>query len=369
MTNATSPQPGHIVLADGTVFAGEMMGAPLDSGYVSGEFVFNTVMSGYQEVITDPSYAGQIIAFTATQIGNYGTVPDDAESTKIHSKGVIVRQLARHYSNWRATQTLEDYLGAHNISGMTEVDTRALTRHLRTHGALPGVFGSAPLEELKVLAQEAVGTDGVDWVSLVTTPQPYELSPTGEANRHIVAMDFGVKSTILDHLRGYGKVTVVPSTTSAEAILALNPDGVFLSNGPGDPDAVAEAPQTISNLLGEVPIFGICMGHQLLAKALGGSTYKLTFGHHGGNHPVRDLTTGKIEITSQNHNYCVDVESLDNVEITHRNLNDDTIAGFASTEVPAFGVQHHPEAGPGPRESSYLFSRFVELIDSQGSQG
>lgn len=369
MSESTRREPGHIVLADGTVFAGEMMGATPESGVVSGEFVFNTVLSGYQEVITDPSYAGQIITFTATQIGNYGTVPEDSESSVVASNGVIVRQLARRFSNWRATQSLEEYLIAHGIAGMTEVDTRALTRHLRTQGALPGVFGSAPLQDLHDAAQLAVGTDGVDWVSRVTTQQRYELASNSDDDRHIVAMDFGVKSTILDHLRNYGRVTVVPSTTSATAILELNPDGVFLSNGPGDPDAVVSAPETIKELLGNVPIFGICMGHQLLAKALGGSTYKLTFGHHGGNHPVRDLTTNKIEITSQNHNYCVEVEGLDGIVVTHRNLNDGTIAGFESTEVPAFGVQHHPEAGPGPRESSYLFARFVDLIDAQGSRG
>jgi carbamoyl-phosphate synthase small subunit len=274
-----------------------------------------------------------------------------------------VRDLARRHSNHRAVGGLDEYLRHHGIPGIAGVDTRRLTRHLRDHGAMPGAFGTAEESVLRAAAATATGTDGLDLVSTVTCSQPWQVeSSTGE-RRRIVAVDLGIKSTIVSQLRTIGDVVVVPAGTSAEDVLARSPDGVFLSNGPGDPAAVEGVPATVRDLLGRVPIFGICMGHQVLATALGGRTHKLPFGHHGGNHPVRDVGTGKVEITSQNHNYVVDPDSLRRVEVTHVNLNDGTLEGFRCTEVPAFGIQHHPEAGPGPHDSRYLFERFAELID------
>jgi carbamoyl-phosphate synthase small subunit len=352
-----------IVLSDGTVFEGEAIGAEPAGGVTTGEFVFNTVLSGYQEVISDPSYAGQIITFTYPHIGNYGVNAQDDESSSPECAGVVIRDLARRHSSWRAESGLEPYLVRHGVAGIAGVDTRRLTRHLRDHGALPGAFGTADEAALRAAAASAVGTDGRDLVATVSTQSAYSAPSTGDAGRRIVAIDLGIKTTIVRHLATIGSVEVVPASTSAEEILAMAPDGVFLSNGPGDPSAVDAVPGTIADLLGRVPVFGICMGHQMLATALGGTTYKLPFGHHGGNHPVRDLTTGKVEITSQNHNYCVDLEGVANVEVTHRNLNDGTVEGFECTDVPAFAVQHHPEAGPGPHDSRYLFERFADLMD------
>jgi carbamoyl-phosphate synthase small subunit len=352
-----------LVLADGTVFEGEAIGARPESGVTEGEVVFNTVLSGYQEVISDPSYAGQIITFTYPHIGNYGVNPDDDESARPHCAGIVVRDLARRHSNWRARDDLDTYLRRHGIAGIAGVDTRRLTRHLRDHGALPGVFGTADEDRLRAAAAAARGTDGRDLVATVSTSNTYTVASTTGAPRRIVALDLGIKRTIVANLTPHGTVEVVPATTSAADILAREPHGVFLSNGPGDPAGVDAVPATVADLLGEVPVFGICMGHQILATALGGTTHKLPFGHHGGNHPVRDLRSGKVEITSQNHNYCVTLDDVASVEITHRNLNDGTIEGFASTEVPAFAVQHHPEAGPGPHDSRHLFERFAELMD------
>ena len=352
-----------IVLADGTVFEGEAIGADAPGGVTTGEFVFNTVLSGYQEVISDPSYAAQIITFTYPHIGNYGVNAIDDESDRPRCEGVVVRDLARRHSNWRAESDLGAYLTRHGVAGIAGVDTRRLTRHLRDHGALPGAFGTADESALRDAATAAVGTDGRDLVDTVSTAEGYTAAATTGATRRIVALDLGIKTTIVRNLATIGEVQVLPAATTAEQILEHAPDGVFLSNGPGDPGAVGMVPDTIRALLGRVPVFGICMGHQMLATALGGSTYKLPFGHHGGNHPVRDLRTGKVEITSQNHNYCVDLDGLDGVEVTHVNLNDGTIEGFECTEVPAFAVQHHPEAGPGPHDSRYLFDRFAELMD------
>lgn len=353
-----------IVLADGTLFEGEALGASVPGGVTSGEFVFNTALSGYQEVISDPSYAGQIITFTYPQIGNYGVTAADDESARPYCSGVVVRELTRRYSNWRAEGDLHSYLERFGVPGIAGVDTRRLTRHLRDHGALPGVFGTADEATLRAAAAEATGTDGRDMVATVTTPTIWTQPSTTGATRRIVAVDLGIKKTILTHLSLIGEITIVPASTSADELLALEPDGVFISNGPGDPAAVAAVPQTLAALVGDVPIFGICMGHQMLATALGGSTFKLPFGHHGSNHPVRDLDTGAVEITSQNHNYCVAVENLDNVRVTHRNLNDGTVEGFTSLDAPAFSVQHHPEAGPGPHDSHYLFGRFADLMDA-----
>ncbi len=356
-------RPAAIVLADGTTFEGEAIGAEPPGGVAAGEFVFNTVLSGYQEVISDPSYAGQVITFTYPHIGNYGVNSADDESPRPRCAGVVVRDLARRHSNHRAEGGLDAYLRHHGIPGIGGVDTRRLTRHLRDHGALPGVFGTADEGALRAAAERAVGTDGRDLVAEVTAEGVTTYPTTTGAERRIVALDLGIKTTIVRHLAGIGTVEVLPAGASADDVLGRRPDGVFLSNGPGDPAAVASVPSTVRDLLGKVPVFGICMGHQILGTALGGRTTKLPFGHHGGNHPVRDLTTGRVEITSQNHNYVVDPESIDRIEVTHVNLNDGTLEGFRCLDLPAFAVQYHPEAGPGPHDSRYLFDRFAELMD------
>jgi carbamoyl-phosphate synthase small subunit len=351
---------GHLVLADGTTFEGEMIGAEPPNGVVTGEVVFNTVLSGYQEVITDPSYAGQIITFTYPHIGNYGTSHLDNEAARPYCRGVIVRDLARRRSNWRSDEDLDAFLKRNHVSGIAAVDTRRLTRHLRDIGAMPGAFGRADEATLKQAAVDEPGTDDTDLVREVTCAEPYTV---GDGPRRVVAFDLGIKTTILRHLGRIATVEVVPATTTAAEVLAREPDGVFLSNGPGDPAAVDYVTTTIGGLLGEVPLFGICLGHQLLSTALGGTTFKLPFGHHGGNHPVRRLATGSVEITSQNHNYAVADDSLAaGIEVTHRNLNDGVIEGIRCLDVPAFGVQYHPEAGPGPHDASYLFAEFEALL-------
>ncbi|MGI9577703.1 MAG: glutamine-hydrolyzing carbamoyl-phosphate synthase small subunit [Microthrixaceae bacterium] len=357
------PVDAAIVLADGTLFEGEAFGATAEGAVHSGEFVFNTVLSGYQEVITDPSYAGQVITFTYPHIGNYGVNSGDNESRSPRCSGVVIRELARRPSNHRSENSLDAWLSAGGIPGLAGIDTRRLTKHLRDQGAMPGVFGAAPESDLRKAVPAAVGTDGVDLVAEVSDPAGRVVPAGAGATRRIVALDLGIKSTIVEHLAGLGEVHVMPNTSGSDEVLALEPDGVFLSNGPGDPSAVSGVSETVQELLGEVPLFGICMGHQMLATALGASTFKLPFGHHGGNHPVKDLATNTVEITSQNHNYCVDPETLGSAEVTHVNLNDGTLEGFRSTEVPAFAVQYHPEAGPGPHDSRYLFARFAELMD------
>lgn len=361
-------QEAKLVLADGTVFEGEAIGVYPESGIATGEVVFNTVMAGYQEVITDPSYAGQIITFTYPHIGNYGVVDLDYESRGTFCRGIIVRDLARRHSNWRSTNDLNSLLTKHGIPGIAGLDTRMLTRHIREAGAMPGAFGTADEVALKAAAAAEPDTGGTDMVQTVTCAEAYSTRYSGEggaAPRSIVAYDFGIKSNIIRSLSHLGSVEVVPASTSANDVLARKPDGVFLSNGPGDPEPVDYAVKAIRDLLGEVPIFGICLGHQLLSLALGGTTYKLPFGHHGGNHPVRQISDGKIEITSQNHNYCVDCAGVQGVELTHVNLNDETVEGIRSTEVPAFSVQYHPEASPGPHDSNYLFGEFAELMDQK----
>ncbi len=355
-----------LVLADGSVFEGELLGAEPANGIASGEVVFNTALSGYQEVITDPSYAGQIISFTNPHIGNYGVNRRDFESTRPFCRGVIVRQLARRHSNQDAEASLEAMLRRYGVAGIGGIDTRRLTRVLRDTGAMPGAFGTADEAALRAAATAERGTDGVDLVAQVTTAEPYTVSDGGSRGRArtIVAYDFGIKHTIIRQLARLGIVHVVPASASAADVLAHGPDGVFLANGPGDPAEVGYAVEAIRGLLGEVPIFGICLGHQLLGRALGGETYKLPFGHHGGNHPVRNLATGRVEITSQNHNFCVDADSLaGRVEVTHVNLNDGTNEGMRVLDAPAFSVQYHPEAGPGPHDSRYLFGEFVQLMD------
>ena len=356
---------GLLVLADGSIFEGEIIGATPPSGIASGEAVFNTVLSGYQEVLTDPSYAGQIVTFTYPHIGNYGVTDVDFESIRPYCRGVVVRDLARRYSNHRATSSLDDLLRKYGVPGIAGVDTRRLTRLIRDSGALPAAFGTAGESALLAAARGERGTDGVDLVSTVTTPAAYSV---GDGARTIVAYDFGIKHTILRHLARMGRVEVVPASTSAADVLARKPAGVFLSNGPGDPAMVGYASDAIAQLVGQVPIFGICLGHQLLSRALGGTTYKLPFGHHGGNHPVRHEASGHIEITSQNHNFCLDPESLaGRVEVTHVNLNDGTNEGMRVLGAPAFSVQYHPEAGPGPHDAEYLFSEFDRLMGGDGT--
>ena len=352
-----------LVLHDGTVFEGEAIGASAPDGVITGEVVFNTVMTGYQEVITDPSYAGQIITFTYPHIGNYGVNNDDPESRGAFCRGVIIRDPARRASNYRSVGEFNDYLIAQNLAGIAGIDTRRLTRHIRDLGAMPGAFGTADEATLLAAAKAEPGTDGIDLVATVTCAEPYTV--TGDGDRRIVALDFGIKTSILDQLTRLGNVEVVPAGTSAADIMARNPDGVFLSNGPGDPEPLSHLRDTIGELLGQVPVFGICLGHQLLSAAIGAETFKLPFGHHGGNHPVKRLSDDKVEITSQNHNYAVTEESLASVpaELTHINLNDQTVQGIRCTDVPAFSVQYHPEAGPGPHDSRYLFDDFENLME------
>ncbi len=355
-----------LVLTDGETFEGELIGAPVaepGATVAVGEVVFNTALSGYQEIITDPSYAGQIITFTYPHIGNYGTNADDDESRRPFCRGVVVRDLARRASSWRSTETLGAFLARHGVPGITGVDTRRLTRHLRESGAVPGAFG---VDEgaVRASATTAPSTDGVDLVATVTTDVAYRYGDA-DAPFHVVAYDYGIKRTILRHLAASGCfVEVVPASTDAADVLARHPDGIFLSNGPGDPSAVAGAPETVRSLVGSgVPLFGICLGHQILGRALGGSTFKLPFGHHGANHPVRHVETGRVEITSQNHNYAVDPDSLTRgVEQTHVNLNDGVCEGLRLTGEPVFSVQHHPEAGPGPHDAAYLFDDFTALM-------
>jgi carbamoyl-phosphate synthase small subunit len=357
-------RPAALVLADGSVFEGEALGADAPGGIASGEVVFNTVLSGYQEVITDPSYAGQIITFTTPHIGNYGVNSTDFESRRAFCRGVIVRDMARRHSNHRAEASLDAMLTRYGISAIGGIDTRRLTRLLRDTGAMPGAFGTADEADLRAAAMAEPGTDGVDLVAQVTTQQAYTI---GHGHRTIVAYDFGLKQSILRNLSTLGQVTVVPASATSAEVMALNPSGVFLSNGPGDPAEVGYAIEAIAGLLGQVPVFGICLGHQLLSRAIGGRTFKLPFGHHGGNHPVRHLATGKVEITSQNHNFCVDPASIaDRADVTHLNLNDMTVEGLRVRDVPAFSVQYHPEAGPGPHDARYLFAMFDQLMGGDG---
>ena len=366
--------PAALVMADGSIFEGEHIGAtPTEPA--SGEVVFNTALTGYQEVITDPSYAGQIITFTYPHIGNYGTSPDDDESRGGFARGVVVRDLARRHSSWRADTDLHSLLVSLGLSGIAGVDTRRLTRLIRNEGAMPGAFGPTAgsaandLAALRAAAEAEPGTDGVDLVAQVTTVAPYTVPSTATAagsdrTKHIVAYDYGVKTTILEHLARFATVEVVPASTPAADVLARRPDGVFLSNGPGDPTLVPYAVAAVGELVGQVPIFGICLGHQILSLAIGGSITKLPFGHHGANHPVRNEATGQVEITSQNHNFAVDPESvLATADVTHVNLNDGVCEGLRVRGAPAFSVQHHPEASPGPHDSAYLFDEFNELME------
>jgi len=363
-----------LALADGTVFEGEGFGA---SARTVGEVVFNTSMFGYQEILTDPSYVGQIVTMAYPEMGNVGANAQDEESTRPHAVGMVVRSQSGLPSNWRARESLDAYLARHNVAGISGLDTRQLVRHLRSHGSQMGVISTTgeAAEALVKVAREAEGMEGRDLASGISTRTPYVFeSPTpavlgGAVSAvpqrfEVIAYDYGLKRAMLQYLVDVGcRVTVVPVDFPAEEVLRRRPHGVFLTNGPGDPAAVKGADKTVAALLGKVPMFGICLGHQILALALGGKTYKMKFGHRGANQPVQDLTTGKVEITSQNHGFAVDADSLKGkAVITHLNLNDRTVEGLAVPEAKAFSVQYHPESSPGPHDARYLFERFAQLM-------
>ena len=355
-----------LVLEDGRTFRGVSLGA---EGEAFGEIVFNTSMAGYQEILTDPSYAGQIVCMTYPLIGNYGTNPDDVESRRPWVEGFVVREASRVASNFRSTMSLQDYLKTNNIVGIEHIDTRALVRHIRDKGAMRSAISTVDPDPTSLLEKIRATPEMAnrELASRVTIDETYRYNSGDSANAkyHIVAYDFGVKTNSLREFVKFGcRVTVVPADTSADAVMALGPDGIFLSNGPGDPASMASVIDEIKKLAStQTPIFGICLGHQLIGEAFGGSTYKLKFGHRGGNQPIKDLTTGKIEITSHNHGFAVDAASLPaEIEITHINLNDQTVAGLRHRTLPVFSVQYHPESAPGPHDSEYLFERFVGLV-------
>ena len=383
----SASETGLLCTADGEVFRGRSVGAP---GATTGEAVFNTSMTGYQEILTDPSYSGQVVVMTTSHIGNYGIYDGDEQSSRPAVSGFVVRSMSRRDSNWRSQGGIGDYLRAHDVVAIADVDTRRLTRHLRDRGAMPAAIGAGVSEaELREMAASAPSMVGRDLATSVSTRSPYSLGAQGPRRGKVVAIDLGMKRDILANLtlRGFD-VEVVPAGTTADQVMASDPDGVFVSNGPGDPEPLIGVTETLRGLLGNVPLFGICLGHQVLGLAVGASTYKLQFGHHGGNHPVRRLDDGRVEITAQNHGFAVDLWSLagrvaperrglagpdllpDSVDTdfgpvvpTHQNLNDGTLEGMRLREIPAFSVQYHPEAAPGPRDARGLFDRFTRMIE------
>jgi carbamoyl-phosphate synthase small subunit len=370
-------RPGFLLLEDGTLFHGSLVS---DVPQTVAEVVFTTNMTGYQEVFTDPSYRGQIVVMTAPMIGNYGINHEDPESSRPQIAGVVIRELSRQYSNWRADGNLASWLGSAKVPILEGVDTRQLTRHLRSAGVMRGVIdaGESPSESTRAALDACPSMEGLDLASTVTTDAPYEWGPK-EAPYHIVAYDYGIKRNILRLFEEQGcRVTVVPSTTSAKQAMDLKPDGVFFSNGPGDPAAVTYAPETIRRIAEEeVPVFGICLGHQLIALSFGGATEKLPYGHRGGNHPVKDLETGRVLITSQNHGFAVSgdranpraIPGAPELEVTHLNLNDGTVEGLRHKRLPVFAVQYHPEAAPGPHDARPLFAEFMKAVRSDVAQG
>jgi carbamoyl-phosphate synthase small subunit len=378
---------GVLVTADGAEFVGSSAGV---EGIATGEVVFNTAMTGYQEILTDPSYAGQVVVMTAPHIGNYGSSPLDDQADTIFATGLVTRSMSRIASSWRSGEEFDDYLIRRNVVALSDIDTRRLTRHIREHGAMPVAFGTdVDVVELAELAAEAPVMEGRDLVSTVTTPEPYESAAITTPIGRVVAYDFGIKRDIVAAMNQRGlDVVVVPASTPADDVRALDPDAVFLSNGPGDPEPLTEQITAVRSLLGQVPVFGICLGHQVLGLALGASTFKLPFGHHGGNHPVRRLADGSVEITSQNHGFAVDLWSLSagrapevsglptpemlpekvetafgGVSASHQNLNDGTNEGIECHDVTAFSVQYHPEAAPGPNDAVRLFDRFAAIVE------
>jgi len=357
-----------LVLEDGRAFRGASFGA---AGETFGEIVFNTSMSGYQEILTDPSYAGQIVCMTYPLIGNYGVNETDAESRKPWVEGFVVREASKIASNWRSTETLDSYLKRHGIVGIEKIDTRALVRHIRDKGAMRSAISTVNLDEKSLLEKilNSPEMQNRELASSVTIEKSFEYETENDAQKfHVVAFDFGVKTNSLREFARFGcKITVVPAETSATEVLALKPDGIFLSNGPGDPSSMKTVVEEIKKLTTEnVPMFGICLGHQILGQAFGGETFKMKFGHRGGNQPIKDLTTGKIEIAAHNHGFAVDEKSLPaDIEITHVNLNDNTVAGLRHKSLPVFSVQYHPESAPGPHDSEYLFERFIRLMEKE----
>ena len=355
-----------LLLEDGRAFRGRSFGADAES---AGEMVFNTSMTGYQEILTDPSYAGQIVCLTYPLIGNYGVNTQDEESRRPWAEGLVVREASRVASNWRSTETLDSYLKRYNIGGIEHIDTRALVRHIRDKGAMRAIVSAIDFDEASLLKKVKTAPEmrRRELASAVTTQKSYQYPASGEEKFHVVAYDFGVKTNSLREFAKYGcRLTVVPAETSARDVLALKPDGIFLSNGPGDPAAMEKVVAEIKKLIGaNVPLFGICLGHQILGQAFGGATYKLLFGHRGGNQPIKDLATGRIEITAHNHGFAVDANSLPpEIEVTHINLNDQTVAGLRHKTLPLFSVQYHPEAAPGPHDAEYHFKRFIELMEN-----
>jgi carbamoyl-phosphate synthase small subunit len=368
--SASKPQSGLqktnsaiLALEDGRSFTGTGFGA---KGTTVGELVFNTSMTGYQEILTDPSYAGQIVTLTYPEIGNYGTNDEDVESRKIFARGLVVRHLSRRYSNWRGQISLDEFLKKHNIVGIAEVDTRAITKHIRDKGAMRCAISTehGSSDDVVELALKSAMMEGADFTKEVTTPETYS---RGKGKYRVAVVDYGIKNNIVNQLVSTNMtVDVYRCDASAQQILSKNPDGIFLSNGPGDPAACTDIIEEVKKLIdSRKPIFGICLGHQLLSLALGAKTYKLKFGHRGGNQPVKDLTTGKVEITCQNHGFAVDATTLPEcMSLTHVNLNDQSVEGFSHKTLPIIAVQYHPEASPGPHDSNYLFERFYELIES-----